>query len=99
LVSCEKQQQLSDDDKKILEDAHKNKENPDHPAHPDNPEVRTLPLPKAGPIRIANTVNSLQQHGKFMKGVGGVANKLGGAAIFGAGATAGSDAVNGLLGK
>jgi hypothetical protein len=31
---------LSEEDKKILEDAHKNRNNPDHPAHEKHPEVR-----------------------------------------------------------
>ncbi|KAK4496846.1 hypothetical protein PRZ48_011295 [Zasmidium cellare] len=67
------QQELSPEDKKILEDAHKNRDNPEHPAHKDHPK-----------------------HGQFLKSI---PERLGGAAIFGAGATAGSDLVNGLIGK
>nr|POE52144.1 hypothetical protein CFP56_52525 [Quercus suber] len=56
---------LSPEDKKILEEAHKNRDNPEHPAHKDHPK-----------------------HGEFLKSI---PSRLGGAAIFGAGATAGSD--------
>ena len=66
------QQDLSEEDKKILEDAHKNRENPDHPAHKDYPE-----------------------YGKFLKSV---PKRLGGAAIFGAGASAGSAAFHSVAG-
>ncbi|KAK5113161.1 hypothetical protein LTR85_010979 [Meristemomyces frigidus] len=64
---------LSDEDQKLLAEAHKNKENPDHPAHKDHPK-----------------------HGEWLKNV---PKQLGGAAIFGAGATAGSDAVKSLIGQ
>ncbi|WPH02940.1 Hypothetical protein R9X50_00581000 [Acrodontium crateriforme] len=64
-------QELSPEDKKILEEAHKNKENPEHPAHKDHPK-----------------------HHEFLKSI---PKKLGGAAIFGAGATAGSDLVNSIV--
>lgn len=37
---CDKnQQELSPEDKKILDDAHKNRDNPEHPAHKDHPKV------------------------------------------------------------
>jgi len=66
-------QQLSEEDKRILEEHHKNSKNADHPAHPDHPK-----------------------HGEFLKSI---PKRLGGAAIFGAGATAGADAVKSALGQ
>ncbi|KAI5365057.1 hypothetical protein Slin15195_G045950 [Septoria linicola] len=69
----EGQQQLSEEDRKILEEAHRNKDNPEHPAHKDHPK-----------------------HHEFLKKL---ASKFGNAAVFGAGATAGSDMINGLLGR
>lgn len=36
------QQQLSDEDKKILADAHANRDNPEHPAHKDHPKVQLI---------------------------------------------------------
>ena len=36
---AENHQELSEEDKKILEDAHKNRNNPNHPAHEKHPEV------------------------------------------------------------
>ncbi|KAK4941403.1 hypothetical protein LTR10_018672 [Elasticomyces elasticus] len=62
-------QPLSEEDKKILAEHHKNSQDPSHEAHPDHP--------------------------KFLKSI---PKRLGGAAIFGAGATAGADAVNGAIG-
>jgi len=64
---------LSDEDKRILEEHHKNAGDPEHPAHKDHPK-----------------------HGEFLKSV---PKRFGGAAIFGAGATAGADAVKGALGQ
>ncbi|KAL6244130.1 hypothetical protein RBB50_009000 [Rhinocladiella similis] len=66
-------QPLSEEDKKILEEHHRNSKNPEHPAHPEHPH-----------------------HGEFLKSI---PKRLGGAAIFGAGATAGADAVKGVLGQ
>ncbi|KIV83132.1 hypothetical protein PV11_05185 [Exophiala sideris] len=65
-------QPLSEEDKKILAEHHKNSQDPNNEAHPDHPK-----------------------HGQFLKSI---PKRLGGAAIFGAGATAGADAVNGALG-
>ncbi|KAL9530679.1 hypothetical protein SMMN14_05906 [Sphaerulina musiva] len=67
------QQTLSAEDRKILEDAHRNLNNPDHPANKDHPK-----------------------HHEFLKKLG---NKFGNAAVFGAGATFGSDMINSLLGR
>ncbi|KAK5136157.1 hypothetical protein LTR08_003994 [Meristemomyces frigidus] len=69
----EKQQELSDEDKKILEEHHKNAGNPDHPANKDHPK-----------------------HHEWLKTI---PKRLGGAMVMGAGFTAGSDAVNGMLGR
>ncbi|KAK3680327.1 hypothetical protein LTR37_021326 [Vermiconidia calcicola] len=63
---------LSEEDKKILEDAHTNRNNPEHPAHEKHPE-----------------------HAKILKSI---PKRLGGAAIFGAGATVGGQAVHALGG-
>ncbi|KAK3058867.1 hypothetical protein LTR09_000432 [Extremus antarcticus] len=63
---------LSEEDKQILRDAHKNHDNPDHPAHPKHPE-----------------------HHSFLRSI---PQRLGGAAIFGAGATVGSHVINSLMG-
>ena len=81
------QQNLSEEDKKILDDAHKNRDNPDHPAHKDHPEV--------GIPTQMTIIADLSQHGKFLKSV---PKRLGGAAIFGAGASAGSAAFHSVAG-
>ncbi len=87
-------EQLSEEDKKILEEAHKNRDNPKHPAHKDHPEVS-----RETNMRIHALLQSsdpLLQHGQFLKSI---PKRLGGAAIFGAGATAGADAVNSVIGN
>ncbi|KAI7480750.1 hypothetical protein KC351_g6784 [Hortaea werneckii] len=65
------EQELSEEDKKILKEAHENKDNPNHPAHKDHPK-----------------------HHEFLKSI---PQRLGRAAIFGAGATAGADLVNSII--
>lgn len=61
---------------------------PNHPAHPEHPKV----------IRsyISSTDAGLtkEQHGEWIKNAG---KKFGNAAIFGAGATAGRDAIQGAI--
>ncbi|TKA80072.1 hypothetical protein B0A55_02474 [Friedmanniomyces simplex] len=85
----EKYKGLSDEDRKVLEQAHGNlndqdrqvvkdsynqKDNPDHPANPEH-----------------------KDHGKFKQAMGGVSNKMGNAAIFGFGASAGSALFNNIF--
>lgn len=61
---------------------------PNHPAHPEHPKV----------IRsyVSSTDAGLtkEQHGEWIKNAG---KKFGNAAIFGAGATAGRDAIQGAI--
>ncbi|KAK0284875.1 hypothetical protein LTR91_015552 [Friedmanniomyces endolithicus] len=65
---------LNDHDKQIVQDSYSNKNNPDHPANPDHPE-----------------------HGKFKQAMGGVSQKMGNAAIFGFGASAGASLFNNIF--
>ncbi len=81
---------LSEEDKQILRDAHKNHDNPDHPAHPKHPEVSS-----ERSSALANTRLTMVQHHSFLRSI---PQRLGGAAIFGAGATVGSHVINSLMG-
>ncbi|KAK5443493.1 hypothetical protein LTS15_010638 [Exophiala xenobiotica] len=63
---------LSDEDKKILEEHHRKSKNPENPEHPRYD----------------------MKHHEFLKGL---VSRFGNAAVFGAGATAGSDMINGLF--
>lgn len=65
---------------------------PSHPAHPDHPKVCTLHA------YYSCSYNKLMpsQHGEWLKSA---PKKLGNAAIFGAGATAGADAVKSVIGQ
>lgn len=88
-------------DQKELENAQaenaKNAADPNHPANPAHPKVC---LPLSFLIRMVNLqkaflITPITQHGEHVKNF---AKKFGNAAIFGAGATAGADAVKGAIG-
>ena len=64
---------------------------PNHPAHPDHPKVRCRYC-----ISFIRIMLILLQHGEHVKNF---AKKFGNAAVFGAGATAGADAIKGALGQ
>ena len=63
---------------------------PNHPAHPEHPKVAPMSFSLLPATKHANTV----QHGEWIKNAG---KKFGNAAIFGAGATAGRDAIQGAI--
>lgn len=67
---------------------------PNHPAHPEHPKVRHRPIPTCLPHQKNNCANTETQHGEWLKNAG---KKFGNAAIFGAGATAGRDAIQGAI--
>ncbi|KAK1061672.1 hypothetical protein LTR74_010933 [Friedmanniomyces endolithicus] len=83
---------LNDHDKQIVQDSYSNKNNPDHPANPDHPEVRIYPQRKQ-----ENSLIQSHQHGKFKQAMGGVSQKMGNAAIFGFGASAGASLFNNIF--
>ena len=84
---------LNDHDKQIVQDSYSNKNNPDHPANPDHPEVRIRPLI----MKARNFAKPPHQHGKFKQAMGGVSQKMGNAAIFGFGASAGASLFNNIF--
>ena len=64
----DQQQELSDEDKKILAEHHKNAANPDHPAHKDHPKhhefLKSIPKKLGGAaifgaVSLGNVVNVL----------------------------------------
>lgn len=69
-LMLDKQQQLSDEDKKLLEEAHKNRDNPEHPAHKDHPKV---PSKYVAALEMKLTI---LKHGEFLKSI---PKRLGGA--------------------
>lgn len=66
-------------------------QDPNHPANPQHPKVSNTKLTA---VENSNANRVLSQHGAWAKKLG---EKLGNAAIFGAGATAGSDLVNSII--
>jgi len=85
----EKYAGLSDEDRKILEHAHGNL-NED-----EKRIVQESYSQKNNPDHPANPEH--KDHGAFKQKMGGVANKMGGAAIFGFGASAGSALFNNIF--
>ena len=77
----------------ISEQDAQNAKDPNHPAHPHHPHVSS-PL-YLGIVKTKEHANH-DKHGEWLKNAG---KKFGNAAIFGAGATAGADAVKGALGQ
>ena len=76
----------------ISEQEAQNAKDPNHPAHPHHPHV-------SSPLDLDNVERrhvDHDKHGEWLKNAG---KKFGNAAIFGAGATAGADAVKGALGQ
>ncbi|KAK5123680.1 hypothetical protein LTR85_002316 [Meristemomyces frigidus] len=65
---------LNSDDKQLVKDAYNQKDNPDHPANPNH-----------------------KDHHKFKEGMGKVTSKLGNAAVFGFGASAGASLFNSIF--
>lgn len=76
----------------ITEQDAQNAKDPNHPAHPEHPHVS----PYFDLMNCGRKHTDRDKHGEWLKNVG---KKFGNAAIFGAGATAGSDAIKGALGQ
>ncbi|KAK4890210.1 hypothetical protein LTS10_002533 [Elasticomyces elasticus] len=85
----EKYAGLSDEDRKTLEHAHGNL------SDQDKQIVKESYTQKDNPDHPANPNH--KDHGKFKQAMGSVSNKMGNAAIFGFGASAGSALFNNIF--
>ncbi|KAK3067156.1 hypothetical protein LTR53_016137 [Teratosphaeriaceae sp. CCFEE 6253] len=83
---------LDDHEKQIVKESYTQKDNPDHPANPNHKDVRVAPSSQTG-----FEADLTFQHEKFKGTMGKVSNKLGNAAIFGFGASAGSALFNNIF--